>query len=113
MLPRVVYLYPQNTQVITIEGLQDEVSGNYLNNALVAATLLDQRGNPDPVLNNMQLGYLEGTNGNYQGTVPETFNPPAFVNKPQSGYTLQLLAIQAGVQSLFSISAVVTLRSKQ
>ena len=113
MLPRIIYLYPLNTQVITVEGLQDVVTLLYLNNAQVTVTLLDQRGNPDLVLQDIPLGYVPGSNGNYQGTVPDTFNPPAFTGKPLSGYTLQVTAVQAGVEALYSISAIIQLRSKQ
>jgi len=111
-LPQVVYLFPQNTQVIGVQGLQDAVTGSFLNNATVFATLLDQRGNPDPVLNQIPLGYLGGTNGNYQGTVPYTFNPPGWVGKPMGGYVLQIQASQGGVQSLFTLPVQLVVRSQ-
>jgi hypothetical protein len=107
-LPVLVKLFPMNTQVITITGLQDIVSGLYLDAATVTATLFDQYGNPDPILNEVVMAYLPGSNGNYQGTVPATFNPAL-----GDGYTLQILADQANVQSLFSIPAKVQLRSQQ
>jgi hypothetical protein len=113
MLPQIIYLYPENTQVLLVQGLQDVVTGLYLNLAYVTATLYDPRGDPDPVLQNLQLNYLPGTNGNYQGTIPASFNPPKFAGLSKSGYILQISASQAGINSLWSLPVILTLRSKQ
>jgi len=102
-----IYLYPQNTQVIEIDGLQDQLTGDFLNIATVQATLVDQRGNPDPVLNDIAMTYVPGSNGNYQGVVPFAFNAPL-----GSGYRLQIQADQSGVQAFWSIPAQVVLRTQ-
>jgi hypothetical protein len=106
MIPGVVYLYPLNTQLVQIFGLQDRLSGDFLNGAVVTATLLDFRGNTDPVLTGIPLTYLPATNGNYEGVVPDTFN--ALIG---SGYILQIMAGESGVQGLWSIPAQVKLRN--
>ncbi len=106
MIPSIVYLHPENTQPIEVQGLQDKISGSYLNGASVTATLLDDRGNPDPVLNNLPMAYLTDTNGNYLGIVPDTFSAAL-----GSGYTLQITANQSGTQALWSIPAKVQLRN--
>jgi hypothetical protein len=114
ILPRVIYLYPNNTQVINIIGLTDVTTGFYLDSAAVFATLYDQYQNPDPVLNDIELFYVLGSNGNYQGTVPASFSPAAFTGaSPLGGYTLQISAEQASVQALFTIPVIVQLRSQQ
>lgn len=114
ILPAVIYLYPDNTQVVNIVGLSDVVSGSYLNSATVTATLLDPRGNEDPVLNAISMGYLEATNGNYQGTVPFTFSPPAFTGKSSlGGYNLQITAVQAGIQAMWTVPVILQYRSQQ
>ena len=107
MIPSVIYLYPQNSQLIEIQGLQDVVSGSYLNGASVSATLLDDRGNPDPVLNNIPMAYLTATNGNYEGIVPDTFSAAL-----GSGYMLLITAGQSGAQAQWSIPAKVQLRNQ-
>lgn len=106
-LPVLVKLYPGNTQVFTITGLQDVISSTYLDAAAVTATLKDQRGNPDPVFVGIVLAYLPGTNGDYQGTIPFTFAAAL-----GDGYTLEVTAVQGGVQSFFSLPAKVLLRSQ-
>lgn len=107
-LPQLITLFPQNTQVINVLELQDVVTGNYLNSAAVTATLYDDRGNADPTINALVLAYLPGSNGSYQGTVPFQFNA-----KIGDGYKLVVTANQAGVQSLYSFIANVTLRQSQ
>lgn len=105
MLPTVLYLYPQNTQVIQITELQDQVSGQFLTQASVMATLYDRRGNPDPVFNNIQLFYVPGTDGTYQGQIPAAFNPSL-----GGGYKVVLIANQSGIQAEYTIPAIVQLR---
>lgn len=107
MLPTVLYLNPQNTEVIQVTELQDEVTGQFLINANVTATLYDRRGNPDPIFQNIVLSYVPGTDATYQGQVPATFNPSL-----GGGYTVVLIAEQAGVQAKFSIPAIVQLRKQ-
>jgi hypothetical protein len=106
-IPTVVYLFPLNTQLLQVQGLQDFLSGDYLNSATVLATLLDYRGNPDSVLQNIPMNYVAGSNGNYTGIVPDTFNAPL-----GSGYILQITADQAGVQGQWSIPAQVKPRAR-
>lgn len=107
IVPTIIYLFPQNTQVLSIEGLVDEISGDYLNSATVSATLYDQNFNPDPVLNNIPMNYVAASNGNYEGVVPDTFNPVL-----GSGYTLQYTAAQGGIQAVISVPVQVKLRAK-
>jgi hypothetical protein len=103
LTPAVIYLYPLNTQVIQINGLQDVVTGLYLDAASGTATLFDPQGNADPVLNGIVMTYLSGSNGNYNGTVPATFNPV----KISGGYSLVVTIAQGGVQAQFTIPVVV------
>jgi hypothetical protein len=107
IVPTIIYLFPQNTQVLSIEGLIDEISGGYLNSASVSATLLDQNYNPDSILNNISMSYVAASNGNYEGVVPASFNPTL-----GSGYTLQYTVNQDGVQAVISVPCQVKLRAK-
>jgi hypothetical protein len=107
MLPTIIFLYPGNTQLINITGLQDQASGLYLDAATISATLYDRLGNQDGVLNNISLGYLPGTNGNYQGTVPAGFNATI-----GTGYSLVITAAQSGIQSKWTIPAQVKARAQ-
>ena len=100
-----MYLYPLNTQVLNIIGLQDITTGDFLNSATVTASLYDENGNIDPVINDLPLGYLPATNGQYQGTVPDTFNASL-----GGGYRMVITAVQAGIQAQFTIPAQVRLR---
>lgn len=98
--------YPLNTNVAEADGLQDEISLAYFNSATVTGTLIDEFGNPDPVFNGIPMAYQPGTNGNYIGIVPATFNAPL-----GSGYTFVIKAVQGQVQGLWSEPARVKLRT--
>lgn len=104
-IPNVIYLFPKNTQVIEIDGLQDAVTGNFLNTATATATLFDINGDADPILNAIPMTYVPSSNGIYQGIVPDTFN--AALGK----YTLVITATQGSVQALWSIPAQVRVRT--
>ncbi len=106
-IPAVIFLYPDNTQVIQVQGLSDITTGLFLNSANVSATLIDQRGNADEVLNNLTLNYVATSNGDYQGFVNSTFAPNL-----GGGYQLQITAVQASVQSVFTIPVIVKYRAQ-
>lgn len=117
MLPPVIYLYPNNTQVIQVTELKDEVTGLYLTGASVTATLYNSRGAPDPILQNIPMTYVAGTNATYNGTVPSTFNPTGYnpgygLNASTGGYTLVITAVQAAVQAQWSIPAIIQQRKQ-
>jgi len=101
-----IYLYPGNTQVITITGLQDLVTEQFLDAATVTATLYNEHGIADSVLNNITLSYVTASNGIYQGTVPSGFNA-----KLGGGYVLKVQAEQSGIVVLLTIPAEVRLRT--
>ena len=107
MVCSLLYLYPSNTQILTVTGLQDVVTGLYLNSATVKATLVNEHGVTDAVLVDITLTYVTDSNGTYQGTVPAAFNAGL-----GGGYTLKVTAVQSGIQSLFSIPTQVRLRDK-
>ena len=107
MLPTIIYLYPSNTQLISITGLQDQVTGNYLDAATISATLYDRLGNADGVLNGVTCTYQAGTQGNYQGVVPNSFNAAV-----GGGYMLVIVAAQAGIQSQWTIPVIVKARAQ-
>ena len=117
MLPPVIYLYPNNTQVIQVTEVKDEITGQYLTAASVTATLYNSRGQPDPVLQNIVMTYVPGTNATYNGFVPSTFNPAGYnpgygLQASSGGYVLVITAIQAGVQAQWSIPAVIQQRKQ-
>lgn len=107
IVPSTVLLYPENTTVIEMDGLQDEVSGAYILDATVTATLIDCNGTPDPILKDIVLAFITASNGNYQGVVPNTFNAAL-----GSGYTLQVKAVTSGIQAFWSFPAQVLLRTQ-
>ena|SRR5580765_1933306 len=106
-LPQTIYLYPKNTQTIKIIGLQDAESGDYLDSGTCLATLFDDRGNPDTVLINVTMDYVPDSDGDYTGIVTLDFDAA-----PGAGYTLQVQAVQSGIQALWSFPAVVKLRTQ-
>jgi len=107
IIPTLILLFPLNTQVIEVAGVMDAVNGGFLNNGSGAATLLDFRGNADAVINNLPLAYVAASNGIYQGVVPDAFNASL-----GSGYTLQIKVTAGAIQALWSIPALVKLRTQ-
>lgn len=107
MLPTVVYLFPGNTMMITVANAKDRDSGQLLQNANVTATMYDRRNNPDPVLRNIPMTLVSGTLATYRGQVPATFSATL-----GGGYTLLVTVEQAGIQSKYSIPAIVQLRKQ-
>lgn len=79
-------MYPGNTQIIQLIGLQDLVSGSYLNAATITATLVDDNGNVvSSELNQVNFTYVTASNGNYNCV----FGDPNF--QPAVGTSYQLI----------------------
>lgn len=104
-VPRRVTLVQQNTQGLKLSGLRDD-SGNFVNTAILTATLLDQTRQPDAVLNGLSMPYIAASNGDYQGTVPSTF-----LAALGSEYTLVIDGDGAGAHLHMEIVAEVVARS--
>lgn len=65
-------LYVGNDHLLTLEGVQDAVSGDYLNAATVTATLktragVEVEGDNWPIT----LDYVADSDGNYQGVIED------------------------------------------
>jgi hypothetical protein len=93
--PSKMYVYPGNTQMITVEGLQDLSQLPalvFLNAASLTATLVDDDGNQIQGCIGIPLTYVLGSNGNYIGTFGDnTFQPGI-----GTGYTLIVEGSQSG-----------------
>ncbi len=105
-VPRKVVLSQDNTQGLKLSGLRDD-SGNFVNTAVLTATLLDQTREPDSVLNGIQMPYIASSNGDYQGTVPNSFSPAL-----GSEYTLVIDGDGEGAHLHLEIVAEVVSRKK-
>ncbi len=103
-VPRRIVLYQSNDQVVELFGLQDSLTGDYLNSATVTATL-KRKGIAIEGCDEISLNYILSSNGNYRGQVEETFNPPA-----KSGYVLHYDADQGGTVLHIEIPTVVKIR---
>jgi hypothetical protein len=71
-------LYKKNEQKIQYIGLKDD-TGAYVNNATMTANMLDLQGNAITEITNLNMAYVAASNGNYEGVVAATFDPPAGV----------------------------------
>ena len=63
-----VLLY-KNDNLIEVDELKDEVSGDFLNLATVTAVLKDAAG--ATIGSSITLTFVAGSNGKYQGNVPD------------------------------------------
>jgi hypothetical protein len=111
-IPTKVMIYPNNDQVHTLTGLQDVLTDLYQDTATVTMTLFDQLGNPVAGLTNITLNYVSGSNGDYNAAVPAfSYGPPPNPDQPiLGGFTLQVTAVQSGVQYQINIPAEMDLR---
>ena len=65
-------LYIGNDMSLTVTGLKDEVSGDFINNATVTARLRDRAGNDITGQSwPATLTYVTGSNGIYRGTLED------------------------------------------
>lgn len=104
-LKQIVYI--GNTNVLNVEGLQDQITNSYLNAATLVATLIDDQGNKIAGCTAIALPYVVGSNGNYQGTFGDNnFNP-----NPGTGYTLILNGNQGS--GYFELQIVCEVRNRQ
>lgn len=70
-------IYDDNSNLLTIEGVKNEQSGAYINNAVVTVTLKDRdRKNLAGTTWPVTLSYVTASNGNYSGTVASTIKYP-------------------------------------
>lgn len=105
-MPKTKILYQDNTQLITLVGLQDEISGSFLNAATMTVTLLDQNGQQVPNLIGITMSYVADSNGNYQGIVDAAFDPPI-----GGGYVLVIDADTGGAHLHVELQAEVQVRT--
>lgn len=79
-----IIVYQGNTQVLVVNGLEDDITGDFLNNFTVNGTIINDQGNPVAI--GIVFTYVAGSNGNYQAIWGDNnFYPPV-----GTGYTLLL-----------------------
>jgi hypothetical protein len=64
-----VILKRGNDQVVTLTGLRAVQQNIYLNTATVKATLHDSKNVPVPAFTNVEMVYVEGSDGNYEWVI--------------------------------------------
>jgi hypothetical protein len=99
-------LYQQNTQIIKLQGLRDGETGVFISVATVSATLKARDGSTVSQINNLALSYVPGSNGDYEGTVDATFNPPK-----GGGYILTVESVDGSVKLHEEVSIQVKVRN--
>lgn len=68
-------LYQDNTQLVRLFGVKDEVTGNYWDTGTIAGTLRDPQGNDVSGFVGITFILQSGSAGNYFGTVGASFQP--------------------------------------
>lgn len=82
--PSKIVINPGNTQVLRIFGLQDSISGNFLNAAVIEGSLQDDQGNVIPGCDQISFTYVPASNGDYDAV----FGDATFMPGIGTGYTL-------------------------
>jgi hypothetical protein len=78
-----------NDQTLTLEGLQDEVTSNYINDATVTATVKDRAGNAVSGQSwPLTLDYVTASDGIYRGNLEDTL-----VLAPGVSYFVEISAV--------------------
>jgi hypothetical protein len=64
-----------NDHTVTVTGLHDAITGDYINTATVTVTITDKRGNVVTGQSMpLTLAYIADSNGNYQGNLEDGLN---------------------------------------
>lgn len=64
--------YITNTNVLTLTGLTNSVSGAAINNATVTVTIKDGAGSTLAGASGLTMDYVAASNGTYRATLPDT-----------------------------------------
>ena len=65
------YLYIESDNLITFDGLINNQTGEYINDAIVTATLKDSANVVNTDVQDESLEYVSASNGQYQFVIPE------------------------------------------
>jgi len=85
--------------VVQITGLKDVVTGNYINDATITATMADKNGNAVSGVGTITFTYTSGSNGDYCGEVPAA---AGLTDGEQ--YTLTITAVGGGFQLVLKVT---------
>lgn len=100
-------LWDNNDMVVEVRGLENEVTGENINNATVTCTLLDAEG--DEVSGQswpMSMTYVASSAGVYRGTLPYTLGI-----SPAGRYTLKIdVDAGAGLRGQWEVPCVCRVR---
>lgn len=98
--PSKLFVNPSNTQVLTLNGVVDQVTGApWSASGSISGTLIDDLGNPVQEFSDINIPYVPGSVGAFQVSLGDfNLNPT-----PGTGYTLLLDGIQGGVTLELSI----------
>lgn len=91
-LPRKLYYAPDNSLLITVDGLFDKGLNSYFDaTATVKAWLLDSTGSVVAEVNGVAMNYVAASNGSFQAQVLSAAAQPL-----GPGYMLKIQADQGG-----------------
>jgi hypothetical protein len=90
--PSKIIISPGNTQVLRIFGLQDNVTGSFLNAASIVGTLQDDQGNVVIGFDEIAFTNVPSSNGDYDAI----FGDSTFIPEIGTGYTLIIDGNQSG-----------------
>ena len=107
--PLKLIFFQGNTQVITILGLQDSITGAFLNSATLLATLIDEYNNQVVGCIGVSLAYVVGSSGNYQGV----FGDASFIPDVGTGYTLVITGSQTSPAVSIRLELLVEVKARQ
>lgn len=96
--------------LVRLDALTNASTGAYVNNATCTFTLKDSSGNVFQALANVSMPYVGGTNGRYEGTIPNAASSQMAVN---SRYTCEVTANVGGTILFRKLSCVAQYRAQQ
>lgn len=94
--------------LVRLDALNNASTGAYVNNATVTFTLKDASGAVVAGLSAVAMPYVGGTNGRYEGTIP---NGTALTSN--AAYTVEITATQGATVLFRKLSAIAIYRSSQ
>ena len=67
-------LFPDNDNLLEVDGLKNAATGAYLNSATVTVTLVDEDGNNVTGVVDLAMDYVADSSGKYRATLKDTLS---------------------------------------
>jgi len=91
-------IYLETDNIVWVRGLKDQVTGSYVNDATITATLYDKDDQVVSGAENLPVPYVNGSDGDYAGAIPHTVSLTA-----GEAYTVKVTVTKGDYQTVYKL----------